>query len=436
MDYKEAVKFFDSFVNYEKMGYVAKEPFKLDRSLRLADIFGNPQNTFSVIHIAGTKGKGSTANFIASILEASGFSVGLYTSPHILMPRERIKINGEIINEKEFAFYVGEIKEALASEMFEVQPTYFELYTILAFNYFRGKNVDFAVVETGLGGRLDATNIAKSKVSVISPISYDHMYILGDTLEKIAFEKCGIIKNNSYCVSAPQEKEALEVIKKRCSSLDTQLFVVGEDFNFSEISCDDKKEVFEVLGTDGKKKSFTSHLLGHHQLENATAAIAVAEILRKEEPRITGSSISVGIERCKNPGRCEIIEKRPYIVLDGAQNRKSAKALKDTIERNFDYDRLIVVLGISKDKDIKGVCEELAPLADEFIITKAQVKRAEEPAVIAGFIKNKNVILTKFVSEAMERAKFVATDDDMIVVAGSFFVVGEVKRIYDTEPVI
>ena len=436
MDYKEAVKFFDSFVNYEKIGYVAKESFKLDRSFKLAGSFGNPQDTFPIVHIAGTKGKGSTASFIAAILEASGFSVGLYTSPHIITPRERIKINDKMISEKEFALFAGEIKETLGKEIFEIQPTFFELYTILAFNYFRNRKVDFAVVETGLGGRLDATNIVESKISVISPVSYDHMYILGDTLDKIAFEKCGIIKKGSYCVSAPQEEAALDVIKKRCDSLDVRLSVVGEDFNFSEVLCDDEKEVFVVLGPDGKKRTFTSRLLGRHQAENATTAIAVAEILRKEEPCITDDSINLGIERCKNPGRCEIIGKRPYIILDGAQNQKSAKALKDTIERNFDYDRLILVLGISKDKDIKGICEELAPSADEIIITKSEIKRAEEPAAIGRFIKNKNVILTKSVCEAMEKAKAIAVDNDMIVVAGSFFVVGEVKRICDVEPVI
>lgn len=428
MDCKETLRYLDSFIDYEKIGYASREAFNLERMFHLARILGNPQNTFPSIHIAGTKGKGSIAAFTSSILKEAGFKTGTYTSPHQISPRERIKINGEIIGENDLAFHAGEIREKLEKENLSFLPTYFEIFTMLAFNYFKEKKIDYAVVEAGLGGRLDATNIVRPLVAAISPVSYDHTHILGVTLQKIAFEKSGIIKKNCVCVSAPQNDKVLEVIRKKCESSKSRLILVGKDIGFKEIHHGPAGEIFNLRGMLKDYKFCVSHLIGRHQIENAASAIGIVEALKKKGAKIEAESIKKGIEKTRNPARCEIISKSPYVVLDGAQNRASASALKETVKRNFNYRRLLLVLGISKEKDIKGVTDELIPLADTVILTKAKVERAEEPRAIEKFIKGKPVILTDSVPEALEKTRMLSGRDDMMLVTGSFFVTGEARE--------
>ena len=429
MNYKEALAFLDSFTDYEKIGYKNRKAFRLGRVHRLAAAFSNPEKSFLSIHIAGTKGKGSIAAFTASILKEAGFRVGLYTSPHLQDLRERIRLNGEMIAKDDFIFHAGEIKEKIRKENLKFPPTFFEVCTILAFNYFRAKKIDYAVLETGLGGRLDATNIVGGFVSVISPVSFDHMHVLGRSLDRIAFEKCGIIKTGCVTVSAPQEKDAFEVIRKKCKSLNARLISVGKEITFKERLFDSEKEVFDIRGTLEHYQDLSSRLLGRHQIINASCAVGVAEALIKKGAKISSEHMKRGIEKTENPARCEIVSRKPYLVLDGAQNRASAKALGETIKRNFDSRRLILVLGISRDKDIKGLCEELVPLADLVILTKAKADRAEEPRSIKKFITDKKVILTDSVREALRRARAAADANDMILVTGSFFVIGEAKLI-------
>jgi len=207
MKHKEAVRYLESFIDYEKIGYAEKGVFSLERMKCLAGLFGNPQDSFRAIHIAGTKGKGSVASFASGILREAGFRAGLYTSPHLLDPRERIKINGKMISEADLASSAGEIKEKLKEKKPDFSPTFFEIYTILAFNYFKAKKIDFGVIEAGLGGRLDATNIVNSFISAITPVSYDHTHVLGVTLGKIASEKSGIIKKGlRMCKRPPGER--------------------------------------------------------------------------------------------------------------------------------------------------------------------------------------------------------------------------------------
>jgi len=439
MDYQEAIRYLGSFTDYEKIGYKGRGLFNLERMRRLAGIFNNPQDSFPVIHISGTKGKGSVASFVSNILTEAGFSVGLYTSPHLVEPRERIKVNNEMINENDFSFYTGGIKRKLDSENLGFSPTYFEIYTLLAFSYLRARKIDYGVIEVGLGGRLDATNIVKPLVSVITPISYDHTHILGNNLGKIAFEKSGIIKKGCVCVSAPQKEEALEVIRKKCKSLNAPFILAGTDMGFKEIYHDSEREIFDIRGIFARYEYCTSRLLGRHQITNAACAVGAVESLAQilstypYQPRMLRGarlteSIKRGLKKAENPARCEVIAKNPRVVLDGAQNRASAKALKETIKRNFDYKRLILVLGISKGKDIRGVCEELAPLAYTVILTKANIERAEEPYKIKNFIKEKKPILTNSVKEALNKSRTLANARDMILITGSFFVLGELKK--------
>ena len=421
MDYGEALQYLNSLTDYEKIGYATGEPFTLKRVRTLAGALGNPEKSFSSIHIAGTKGKGSTAAFISSILKEAGYTVGLYTSPHLRDVRERIRVNGEMISEGDLARHATKMGTVPIRGQSPFLPTFFEVFTILAFNYFREKKVDYGVIETGLGGRLDATNIVSPEVAVITPISFDHTEVLGTSLDKIAYEKSGIIKKNASLVSAPQQDAPLFVIRQ----VKSELVLVGKDINFREVSCDAEREVFDIRGMLGDYTNCISHLIGRHQVVNAATAVGAAEVLKKKGARISEENIKTGIEKTANPARCQLIEKNPYVVLDGAQNRASAHALKETLKRNFKYKKLFLVLGISKNKDIKGICDELAPLADCVILTKAKIERAEDPRVIKQFIKN--ALITNSVKEAMNKARKAAADEDMILVTGSLYVAGELK---------
>jgi len=428
MNYTEALTFLDSFIDYEKLGYKSRQSFKLRRMFQLAEIFKNPEESFSAIHITGTKGKGSTASFISSILKKAGFKVGTYMSPHLVNPAERIRISGNMITEEKLAFHVGEIKGRLESEKLDFSPTFFEIYTILAFNYFRAEKIDFGVIEVGLGGRLDATNIVKPAVAVIAPISYDHTDILGKDLRGIASEKVGILKKGCTCVSAPQKENVLNIIKEKCKSLKVELVLVGKDITHEETRFSEEKEYFNIRGLLGNYMNCTSTLLGRHQIINALSAVGVAESLKKSGTNITEQNIKDGIAATENPGRCELIAKKPHVLLDGAQNAESARALKETIKRNFRHEKLILVLGVSKEKDIKGISGELVPLADTVILTKAKIERSENPDVIKKFIDHKNVRITGSVSEAIQLSLDIANKKDLILVTGSFYVLGETKE--------
>ncbi len=418
MAYQETIRYLDSFINYEKKSaFPYKQSFKLERIKEFLQSLGNPQDSLRCIHVAGTKGKGSACAFAAYILREAGYKVGLYTSPHLSDVRERIRILnqkskiknqnlefGGMISRKELVDLVRKLRPAI--EKYNRDSKYgplsfFEVYTTLAFVYFKEKEVDFAVLETGLGGRLDATNTVNSLVCVITPISYDHTQKLGNTLKEIAQEKAGIIKGGGQVViSAPQEKEAREVIRNRCKGTGAKLYEVGGDINAK-------------LG-----------LLGGHQRVNAACAVAAVKALgAKINPHV----IKNGLYNTRWPGRCEVIGKNPLLVLDGAQNVASCKALKAAVKENFSAQKIILVLGISRDKDIRGICKELQDFADKIILTKADNPRASEPKALAGYFKGKEVYLTGRVREAIILAKRIADKKDLILVTGSLFVIGEAR---------
>ena len=429
MNYTEALHYLNSFIDYEKIGYTDRKNFKLDRTRDLARIFGNPERSFTALHITGTKGKGSTAVFISEILKSAGFRVGLYTSPHLLDPCERICINGSSISTSDFTLHVQAVRDGLAKENLGFSPTFFEIYTILAFQYFRAHDVDFGVIEVGLGGRLDATNIVNALVSVITPISYDHTTILGNDLKLIAQEKCGIIKRNSVCICAPQDKGVLEIVKRKCTRQNSELVVIGRDMAVREIEHSATREVFTIRGMLDTYDDCSSRLLGRHQIVNAACAVGVAEALKRRGARIRYGDIDAGLKNAANPGRCEVVPGKPRIICDGAQNRASARVLRDTLNRNFGTDSVILVLGVSRDKDVKGICEELMPVAKKVIITKYRGQRAENPKTIEQHIRGREVIITTSVADAMKAAYSVTGNEATIVVTGSFFVVAEAKDI-------
>ena len=429
MTYPEALQYLNSFVNYEKRDrYDYNKSFKIDRIQKIASLLGNPQDATNAIHIAGTKGKGSTSAFIYSILKAAGFKVGLYTSPHLASFRERIRINATLISEEDIVKFLGDVRKALGG-IGDSEASFFEVYTALAYLYFKEKKVDFAVYETGLGGRLDATNILKALVSCITPISYDHMDKLGNTLKQIAGEKAAIIKEGSVCVSAPQEDEALDVIKKACLEKNARLILVGRDIKFEEISASDDKEVFNVFGQEHEYRMLVSKLLGPHQIINAATAVGVIEAMRFHGIAIPPECVKRGVESCRWPGRLEVVSRSPLVVLDGAQNKASALALAAAVKKIFKYKKLILVLGVSKDKDLKGILDELLPISDSIVLTKSKiVGRALEPAKMKKFIECKETFSTSGVEEALLRARKLADPDDLILITGSLFVVGEARE--------
>lgn len=452
MDYKDALSYLDSFVNYETFpDYSYNASFNLKRMERLLEPFGNPHERFRSIHIAGTKGKGSCAAMVASILKEAGLRVGLYTSPHLVSPRERIRVFDKFkVQNLKFKIGGQEIEGAIPEEdlcqlIEEIEPTvekrrrssdlgeisFFEIYTLLAFLYFAQNGVDFAVLEVGMGGRLDATNVVRPLVSVITPISYDHTDKLGNTLGAIAKEKAGIVKENSSVVISPQEDEAYAVIREVCHQKNCRLYEVGKDILFEVIEQDRSGEVFNFWGRFGEHSFLKTPLLGRHQVVNAALAIGAVELLRDYDLVVSSQQVRDGLAETVWPGRLQVIEQLPWIVLDGAQNRASARALKESIEEIFPYHNLILVFGSSSNKDIRGIGEELCPISNEVILTRAQSPRAARPEAIREEIEGlpPKITLTDGVEEAIALARQRASEEDLVLVAGSLYVVGEVMKV-------
>lgn len=440
MSYPEVISYLESFIDYEKIpAYPYKESITLERIKGFLSAIDNPQNSLRCLHIAGTKGKGSTCAFIACILRESGYRVGLYTSPHLSDFRERIRILTPdsknkntasdfegLITQEELNRLTGKLKPAIDryNKNSEYGPlSFFEVYTALAFAYFKEKEVDFVVLETGLGGRLDATNVVNPLICAITPISYEHTQKLGNTLKEISREKAGIIKSScAIVITAPQEKEALLVLSDKCASVGAKLFKVGEDITYQNIN-----DNFKVKGIIGEYAGLKIKLIGAHQLANAALAIGAIELLHFCNVNIGPDAIRGGLYNTLWPGRCEIISKGPLVVLDGAQNIASAKALKETIKEYFKYKKLILVLGVSSDKDKSGICSQFSRLADEVILTKADNPRATEPQNLAEYFSRKNTHITISVKEAKGLARRIAGKEDLVLVTGSLFVVGEFR---------
>ncbi|MDN5317437.1 MAG: dihydrofolate synthase / folylpolyglutamate synthase, partial [Thermoanaerobacterium sp.] len=366
MNYQDAI---DYIHNTHKFGM----KLGLDNIKRLLIHMGNPQNNLKFIHVAGTNGKGSTCAFINSILFEAGFKVGLYTSPYLEEFEERMRINNQNIPKDKLIYYVEYIKpiiEKMVDEGYN-HPTEFEIITAIAFKYFCDENVDFVVLEVGLGGRFDATNVIDSSlVSVITTIDYDHMDKLGDTLEKIAFEKAGIIKENGTVVSFYQKDEALKVIEEVSRLKNASLSVM--DINDVKIKeSNSNHQVFDYKNYKNLKIS----IIGKHQIYNASLAVMAVEKLKQYGINISEDVIKRGLINAKWPGRIEVISKSPLIVIDGAHNPQGMAALKEALNL-FTYNRLILVIGMLKDKDTDSMLKLIVPEADLIITTKPISDRA------------------------------------------------------------
>jgi dihydrofolate synthase/folylpolyglutamate synthase len=431
MNYQASLDYILSFADYERAPRSAVV-FDLRRMEMLLERLGNPEAGAIPIQVAGTKGKGSTAAMIASILTAAGYKSGLYTSPHLYDFTERIQVDGVPIAEDEFARLVEVLKpEVEAVNEFGAfgQLTTFELLTALAFAYFKERGVDFQVLETGLGGRLDATNVVKSGVSVITSISYDHTEVLGDTLTQIATEKAGIIKAGSVVVSSPQFPEAMAVIEGVCREWGIRLVKVGSEVSWERRASSGQGQSFRLKGLRGEY-SLDLPLLGEYQLENAATAVAAVEVLAERGVVVDAESIATGLAQVHWLGRLQVLRQKPWFIVDCAHNAYSAKKLVEALRQHFDFEGAVLILGVSSDKDAGSMVAELVPLGDRVIVTATRHPRALEPAKLAAQFSKQGITaeVAENVASAVELALARAKPEDLICAAGSIFVVAEVME--------
>jgi dihydrofolate synthase/folylpolyglutamate synthase len=426
MNYRIAVDFLLGRTDYERWpGYAYADRFDLRRMEELLGRLGNPHLAARSVHIAGSKGKGSTAAMIASALTAAGHRVGLYTSPHLVTLRERIRVDGKPVLKRELASAVAELRPHV--EVMDRRCTYgelttFELLTAAAFLHFQRRQVDFQVLETGLGGRLDATNVVTPEVSVITSISLDHTEVLGETIAEIAAEKAGIIKPGITVVSSPQEEAAATTIASRCAAQGARLITVGKDVCWQEGASSLAGQSLRVDGRSGSCE-LTIPFLGEYQLENATVAVAALEVL--DIPR---DSVKAGLAGANWPGRMQILRRRPLLVVDGAHSGDSARRLREALERHFHFRRLILIIGTSADKDVARIAAQLAPIAETVIATRSRHPRAIAPEAVAReFARHgQTPEIAGDVAQALTRALERAGRRDLICATGSLFLVGEV----------
>lgn len=468
MSYSETINY---IYNLQKHGI----KFGLSNITSLVSILGNPHMSFPSVHVAGTNGKGSTSALIASILKASGLKTGLFTSPHLIDFTERIKVNDEEITEYEVISLTEEIRSKVAG----FSPTFFEVVTAMAFLYFQRKGIDIAIIEVGMGGRLDATNIVVPEVSVITGIDYDHREFLGETIKEIANEKAGIIKDNIPVIVSMQTLDVLKVIEARAREKNSEVYLYSRDFS-AVLKKDDTSGIcFDYFGNSFAMHDLYLPLAGEHQMQNASVAIKATELINERLlipphpplqkkgmgksgtlnlPPITVESIRKGLASVKWHGRLEMIKDDPPILIDGAHNPAAAAVLSHALVKNFlrIYKKLILILGIMDDKDIEGIMRPLLPVASEIILTSPSYKRASPPARLAGIAASlgfPEVRIAPTLQDAIEMARNICKQSNLpstsnnplslpfskeelgginksalIVITGSFYTIGEAKE--------
>ena len=461
LTYKDALDYIYGFTDYEKkISYLySPEHFDLARVEKLLALLDNPHLHFNSIHIAGTKGKGSVAAMSESILRAAGYRTGLYTSPHLHTFRERIQVNGRLIPEET----VASLTERLQPLVSRIEGiTTFEIMTALGFLYFVEQGVEFAVLEVGMGGRLDATNVVNPVVAIITSLSYDHTDVLGKTLSLIAREKAGIIKDKALVVSAPQVPEAMAVIEEVCREKDAELTVIGRDWTWEAGEANLEGQWFQVSGfrsqvtgrksqVTGRRSQVTGHrsqvtgrksqvaghsfwipLLGRHQVVNAMVVVAAMEKLRQQDINISEASVREGLRQVRWPGRLEILGREPWVVVDGAHNGDSANKLVVAIRELFPYCRLILVFGALMGHSVADMLDAFLPAADKVILTRANRIRAVATSDLLREVHvcHREAETTETVAEALEQALALASPSDLICATGSLSIVAEAREAW------
>ncbi|MHB1458881.1 MAG: bifunctional folylpolyglutamate synthase/dihydrofolate synthase [Armatimonadota bacterium] len=443
--YQDAVDYIHSLVRFGwKPG--------LERFAVLCERLGNPQDKLKCIHVAGTNGKGSVTVMISSILKSAGYKVGSYFSPFVYDIRERVQLNGSLISKSDFTRLTEQIRP-IAAEIGETaleHPTEFEFKTALALVYFAEQNVDFAVLEVGLGGRLDATNIVNPLVSVITNVTMDHMEHLGNTIPEIAYEKAGIIKQDGHLVTAAMDLKAVDVLVHTCHERNSLMWHVrpdssqlchysikpvntNESFNMKIAECltDTHSDIECKLSVDGMRSTYNeieTGMQGGFQNVNAATAIGAIEVLQCRGIAVSESDIREGLKSAYLPGRLEILHRNPYLMIDGAHNLDAANKLADALKHRFEYEKLIMIMGMASGHVIDDVVGTLAPLADLVIAVSAENERSAPAPDIADCARKycTNVMIIKSVKDAVCKAMTLADKNDMICVAGSFYVLNEV----------
>ncbi len=423
--------------DYEKMSRVGYNTtnFSLARMHRLLAALGNPHKKLRTVHIAGTKGKGSTAAMLAAMLSNSGLKVGLYTSPHLMNIRERVQINDEMISEADMTRLMAKIAPAV-KKLVKDEPTFFEIMTTLGFMYFTEQMVDIAVIEAGLGGRLDSTNVLKPEVCAITSISFDHMDQLGHTLGKIAEEKAGIFKSGVPAVTVPQSEEVRKVLVDMAAKAGAPLLFTGKDIEFSyrfESSRASGPQTRVSLTTGNCRfEHLAVPLPGDHQAVNCGLALSIMALLKDRGFAIDDQKAIEGLAKAKLPGRMEIIHELPRILVDGAHNAASVEALMRAIGQNISYDSMVVIFGARSDKDIGGMLRHIQLGADKVIFTNAGSPKAADPAELAAEYAEqcgKMAQVADTLEEALDVAERAVTREDLICITGSFYLVGKAKLI-------
>jgi dihydrofolate synthase/folylpolyglutamate synthase len=394
---------------------------------RLMRGLGNPQDSYRCIHVAGTNGKGSIAAFLSSVLAHEGYKVGLYTSPHLIRFNERIQINGCPISDQDVA------KAAEAVQQIYTQgepPTFFECATAMAFYHFASTKVDWAVLETGMGGRYDATNVVHPEVCIISNISMEHTEYLGSTLAKIAAEKAGIIKSGAGVVTGTRQKKALQIIERVASEKGVPLLRMGKEIRIRKAG----DGFFSYLGSKQRWARLKVGLLGDHQMTNAGIALGALELLMDKGLNVSEEAIHKGLGAVRWPGRLEVVSKDPFVLLDGAHNPSAVRTLTTFLKNGRAPRRIILVLGILKDKAWKPMLRELAGVADRMILTRPQYERAADPEVLAAFVRpiRQELRVICRLPDAVSLALDEARRGDLVCITGSLYTVGEAKAYLET----
>lgn len=447
--YQDSLNYLYSYVDFslQKSTRYSPENFNLDRMRALISALGDPEQGYPIIHIAGTKGKGSVASCCASALGAAGYRVGLYTSPHLQDYVERIQINGWPMPHEDLVAQVDEIKPIVESIP---ELTTFEITTALAYKYFQREGVDVAVIEVGLGGRLDATNVCLPVVSVITSLSYDHTHLLGDTLAEIAGEKAGIIKPRVPVVLAPQKDEARQVIERIAQELNAPLILMGRDYLFSPVARSLENQTLFVWpaseqwrldayiesggSLEWEPVRLTIPLLGYHQVENAATAYATLQVARSAGLEISEVAIREGFARVVWPGRFEILQRYPPVIVDSAHNRDSALKLRLALDDYYPGYPIVLLFGASEDKDIHGMLAELLPRARQVVATRSFHPRAIDPQKLVE-LAHQFGVPSRAVSEveaALEEAQLLAEGEAVVLATGSIFVAAAVRETWYT----
>ena len=409
----------------------------LSNSITLMARLGDPHRKFRTVHVAGTNGKGSTSSFIATMLQAAGYRVGLYTSPHLVNFTERIRINNIPVTEATVVELANRVRAASRKEAglegtAALNPTFFEVATAMAFTCFAEEGVDLAVIEVGMGGRLDSTNVITPLVSVITNIELEHMEFLGNTLAQIAGEKAGIIKQGIPVVTGATQQEVITVIEQEAAARRAAVYRLSRDFMPGPVTSQ-RGQVFDYRGIGSSFEKLRINMHGRYQVDNACLALAAIECLRNSGVIVDEPAVRRGLEQARWEGRLELVARRPDIYLDGAHNPASARKLAATVrEMRPAYGRIVLLIGILGDKDYQGISSALVPLADHVVVTKPQYSRAMDVRALAAEIQklHGSVEIAETVPEAIAAAGRAASPDDLVLITGSLYVVGDARAVF------